>query len=104
MTPEQKARANIEQMLSNAGYVIQDMRKLNLAAELGVAVREYPTNSGKVDYLIFIDSKPVGVIEAKEENKAEILTIVAEQSKRYAESELKHYKGTSKIRFAYEST
>ena len=104
MTPEQKARLNIDKMLLDAGYVIQDMRELNRAASLGVAVREYPTNSGEVDYLIFIGGEPVGVIEAKEENKGAVLTTVAEQSKRYAESGLKYYQGESAIRFAYEST
>ncbi|GHU55940.1 type III restriction endonuclease subunit R [Clostridia bacterium] len=107
MTPEQKARENIDKMLSGAGYDIQDLRGgngLNLAASLGVAVREYPTNSGEVDYLLFIDGKPVGVVEAKEENKGAVLTIVAEQSKRYAESGLKYYIGTPNIRFTYEST
>jgi type I restriction enzyme R subunit len=104
MTPEQKARVNIDKMLTDAGYAIQDMSELNRTAALGVAVREYPTNSGEVDYLIFIGGEPVGVIEAKEENKGAILTTVADQSKRYAESGLKYYNGTSVIRFAYEST
>ena len=92
MTPEQKARVNIDKMLEAAGYVIQDLRGgngLNLAVSLGVAVREYPTNSGEVDYLLFVGGKPVGVIEAKEESKGAVLMTVAEQSKRYAESGLK---------------
>jgi len=104
MTPEQKARENIDKMLIEAGYIIQDMREINLTASLGVVVREFPTNSGEVDYLIFINGKPVGVIEAKEENKGAILSTVAEQSKRYAESGLKYYKGEVNIRFTYETT
>ena len=69
MTPEAKARVNIDKMLAEAGYVLQDMSGFNRAAALGVAVREFPTNSGPVDYLLFIDGKPVGVVEAKAENK-----------------------------------
>jgi len=54
MTPEAKARVNIDNMLMASGYVIQDMKEFNRTASLGVAVREYPTNSGPVDYLLFI--------------------------------------------------
>jgi type I restriction enzyme R subunit len=104
MTPEQKARVEIDRMLTRAGYVIQDMKELNRTASLGVAVREYPTNSGEVDYLLFIDGEPVGVIEAKEEKKGAVLNTVADQSKRYAESGLKYYQGVPFIRFTYEST
>jgi len=104
LLPEQKARVKIDEMLIKSGYVIQDMREFNRTASLGVAVREYPTNSGEVDYLLFIGGNPVGVIEAKEENKGAVLSSVAEQSKRYVESGLKHYKETPRIRFTYEST
>jgi len=54
MTPEAKARVNIDKMLAGAGYVLQDMRDFNRAAAIGVAVREYPTQSGPVDYLLFV--------------------------------------------------
>jgi len=104
MTPEAKAREIIDKKLSETGYAVQDMSQLNPAASLGVAVREYPTKSGPVDYLIFIDKKPVGVVEAKPTNKGETLSSVAEQSKRYAESGLVGMTTTPDIRFAYEST
>jgi hypothetical protein len=45
MTPETKARQQIDQKLEQAGWVIQDMKQLNLGAALGVAVREYPTDN-----------------------------------------------------------
>jgi type I restriction enzyme R subunit len=57
-----------------------------------------------VDYLLFIDGNPVGVVEAKAEDKGVSLTTAAEQSKRYAESGLKHMLSIPDIRFAYEST
>lgn len=65
MTPEAKARIEIDKKLKKAGWIVQDMKQFNPAASLGVAVREFPTNSGPVDYLLFIDKTPVGVIEAK---------------------------------------
>ncbi|MBL8391047.1 MAG: type III restriction endonuclease subunit R, partial [Candidatus Accumulibacter sp.] len=49
MTPEAKARQQIDEKLEQAGWVIQDMKQLNLAAGMGVAVREYPTDSGLAD-------------------------------------------------------
>jgi len=104
MTPEAAARVNIDKMLMDAGYVIQDMSGFNRAAAPGVAVREYPTRSGPVDYLLFVGGKPVGVVEAKAEYKGASLLSVAEQSRRYIESGLKHYDGAPDIRFAYEST
>jgi type I restriction enzyme R subunit len=104
MTPESKAREVIDKKLIEVGYVLQDMKEFNPAASLGVAVREFPTNCGPVDYLIFINKIPVGVIEAKATNKGETLTTVAEQSKQYAESGLKYVVGTPNIRFAYEAT
>jgi len=104
MTPEQKARLNIDKMLEESGYVIQNKDEFNPMASLGVVVREFATESGPVDYLMFIDGIPVGVIEAKEVAKGETLTEVAEQSKRYAESGIKNMQQKPDIRFAYEST
>lgn len=104
MHPEEKARLVIDQKLEAAGYVVQDMSELNPAAALGVVVREYGTDSGPADYLIFIDKKPVGFIEAKAHDKGEKLITVAEQTKRYAESKLKYVKGDVDIRFGYEAT
>lgn len=40
MTPETKARQQIAQKLEQAGWVIQDMKQLDLSAGVGVAVRE----------------------------------------------------------------
>jgi len=104
MTPEAKARVNIDKMLTESGYILQDMSGFNRTAALGVAVREFPTNSGPVDYLLFVGGKPVGVVEAKAEDKGFSLTGVAEQSKRYAESGLKYLPEIPYIRFTYETT
>jgi len=104
MTPEAKARVNIDKMLEQSGYILQDLRELNPTAATGVAVREYPTNSGPVDYLLFVNGTPVGVVEAKAEEKGFSLLSVAEQSQRYSASGLKYKSGIVNIRFTYEST
>ena len=104
MTPEQKARLVIDDKLRQSGWTIQDMKKLNLSAALGVAVREFPTGSGEVDYALFVDGKPVGVVEAKREEKGESITDMEVQSGRYANSTFKWIKSDYSIRFAYETT
>lgn len=104
MSPEEKARLEIDKKLESSGYIIQDVREFNPSAGLGVVVREWQTDSGPCDYLIFIDGKPCGLIEAKEHNKGEKLTQVAEQTKRYAESQFKYASKDIDIRFAYEAT
>ena len=65
MNPEEKARLIIDEKLQQSGWVIQDMKKLNLTVSLGIAVREFPTSSGPVDYALFVEGVPVGVVEAK---------------------------------------
>ena len=67
--PEQKARDNIDRQLAACGWSIQNKQQINLFAGAGVAVREYQTSSGPVDYLLFVDQKPAGVIEAKKEEE-----------------------------------
>lgn len=80
------------------------MKRLNLSASLGVAVREFPTSTGEVDYALFVDGKPVGVVEAKREEAGEHITDVEVQSGRYANSTFKWIKNEYAIRFAYEAT
>ena len=65
--PEQIARDQIDSMLILAGWVVQSENKVNLAANKGVAVREYQTDAGIADYVLFVDKKPVGIIKAKHE-------------------------------------
>lgn len=101
--PEQRARDKIDQMLLQSGWVVQSKNKVNLAANKGVAVREYQTEVGPADYVLFIDRKPVGVIEAKREKEGHRLTVVEEQSADYAQSKLK-YLNNDPLPFVYEST
>lgn len=104
MTPEQKAREIIDNKLKQSGWVVQNVKQLNPTAALGVAVREFPTNSGPVDYALFVDGVPVGVVEAKKSEAGENITAVEEQSARYAKSTFKWIKYDYSIRFAYEAT
>lgn len=104
MTPEVRARQLIDARLIQSGWVIQDLRSVNPRASLGVAVREYPTSTGPVDYALFVDGKPVGVVEAKKDEAGENITTVEQQSGRYANSTFKYISTDYTIRFAYEAT
>ncbi|MDY0288043.1 MAG: type I restriction-modification enzyme R subunit C-terminal domain-containing protein [Sphaerochaeta sp.] len=104
MTPEEKARLVIDEKLCQSGWVIQSMNELNLSVALGVAVREFPTSTGEVDYALFIEGSPVGLVEAKREEMGESLTDVELQSGRYAHSSFKWIETEYSIRFAYETT
>lgn len=102
--PEQKARDTIDKMLAGCGWVVQGQKEINFNAGLGVAVREYPTDVGPADYVLFVDRKPVGVIEAKREEEGQRLVSVAEQSEGYANAQLKWIKDNEPLPFIYEST
>lgn len=58
------------------------LRRLASTVSLGVAVREFPTSMGPVDYALFVSGNPVGVIEAKKSDAGERITTVEEQSSR----------------------
>ncbi len=101
--PEQIARDNIDKQLNSCGWVVQDKKNVNLHAGTGVAIREYQTDVGPADYVLFVDQKPVGVIEAKREEAAETLTVHEDQAEYYAEAKLK-YLNNEKLPFVYVST
>jgi type I restriction enzyme R subunit len=103
LTPEQRAREQIDALLRAAGWAIQDMADFDRNAAQGVAVREFPMASGPCDYLLFVAGKACGVIEAK---KAGItLSGVAEQAARYLAGLPAHVAcWNSRLRFDYEST
>lgn len=104
MTPEGKARKVIDAKLEQSGWVLQELREVNPMASLGVAVKEYPTSTGPVDYALFVEGVPVGVVEAKKDEAGENITTVESQSGRYANSTFKWVKSEHRIRFAYEAT
>ena len=104
ITPEQKARNHIDAMLERVGWQVQSKSKINFGASLGIAVREYLTSVGPADYVLFIDKKPVGVIEAKPEDWGQKITTVEEQSAGYAAAKLKWVNNKEPLPFVYEST
>jgi hypothetical protein len=104
MTPESLARIEIDSRLEKAGWVVQDLKKLDLSAGLGVAVREYPTDGGPADYVLFVARHAVGVIEAKRDSAGENLTATEAQTERYASARLKWRKDDTSLRFLFEAT
>lgn len=101
--PEQIARDRIDKQLLASGWLIQDKKKINLIAGLGVAVREYQTDIGPADYVLFVDKKAVGIIEAKRKEEGDSLSTVEEQSLQYAQAKLRLL-DNDPLPFVYEST
>ena len=101
-TPELLARQKIDRKLTETGWTVQDLKDINPGVSLGVAVREYPTDTGPADYILFVDRQPVGVLEAKKEGT--ILTSVEEQTERYATSRLKWNITQNELPFLFESS
>lgn len=85
MTPEQKARVSIDALLQQAGWHVCNVSNANIHASTGVAIREFPLNNGFgfADYLLYVNGKACGVIEAKKQGAT--LTGVELQSGRYAQ-------------------
>lgn len=101
--PEQIARDKIDALLRASGWIIQSKKNINLNAGLGVAIREYQTDVGIADYVLFVNKKPVGIIEAKKEDEGYRLIGVEEQSTDYAAAKLK-YCDNEMLPFVFEST
>ena len=104
--PEQIARDKIDDMLCEAGWLVQSKDEVNLSAGIGVALRETNTESGSADYILFVHSKAVGVIEAKAEDLGYKLLQAEDQSVRYSKDAIKIGKYTLEDEkpFVYEST
>jgi type I restriction enzyme R subunit len=102
--PEQKARDNIDALLKQAGWVVQSAKRIDPNAGPGQAVREYQTDIGPADYVLFVDKKAVGVIEAKREDEGQRLTSHESQTEGYATARLKWVNNKQPLPFLYEST
>lgn len=104
LTPEARARREIDKQLEACGWVVQDMKDLNLYAARGVAVREFPMTGGnEADYLLFVDGLATGVVEAKKEG--EPLTGVELQSDKYGKGLPRSLHAHRRpLPFLYEST
>jgi type I restriction enzyme R subunit len=102
--PETHARERIDAMLRAAGWAVQDRDRYDPGAAQGIALREYAfEGGGAADYLLVVDRKAVGVVEAKPEGTP--LGGVAEQSQAYVTRTPQHLPAVqSPLPFAYEST
>lgn len=101
--PEQIARDEIDIQLRACGWLVQDKARINLNAGLGVAVREYSTSIGPADYALFVDLKPIGIVEAKREKEGERLSVHEDQAEGYASARLR-YLDNQQLPFVYLST
>jgi type I restriction enzyme R subunit len=79
--PEDRARSAIDARLALCGWLVQSRNEMNLSAGGGVAVREFATASGPVDYALFVDKRFCGVVEAKPAGTT--LSGFSEQASRY---------------------
>src|SRR5204862_5878542 len=103
-SPEELAREKIDALLQQCGWILQNRSTINLSASRGVAIREALLKArDEVDYLLFVDGKAIGTVEAKPEGFT--LTGVEEQSGKYGKGLLDIYpKWREPLPFAYEST
>ena len=95
---------NPDSIANFAGWVVQDKKHIDFHAGLGLAVREYQTDIGPADYVLFVDRQPVGIVEAKKEEEGHHLTMVEGQSGDYAKAKLKWIAESNPLPFLYEST
>ena len=103
MTPENRARHNIDKMLEAAGWHIQNYAERDTAAALGVAVREYRLRGNqRADYLLFIGGVAIGVIEAKPEGTT--LSGALQQTERYRANLPDELPNRTRFFFSYAST
>ncbi|MFZ0592833.1 MAG: DEAD/DEAH box helicase family protein [Bryobacteraceae bacterium] len=105
MAPEQEARAEIDKLLSAAGWSVQSRDKTDLTAAQGIAICEYPLKKGHgfADYLLYVDGAAVGVIEARK--AGDPLTAVELQTAKYSEGLPDHIPALRRpLPFCYQST
>ena len=102
--PEQVARDRIDDRLRASGWDVQNKDSINFNAGLGIAIREYQTDIGPADYVLFVDRQAVGVVEAKPDSAGVRLTTVEEQSEGYAKANLKWVENAEPLPFLYEAT
>lgn len=78
-----RARREIDEELTAAGWLVQSRDELDLTTGRGIAVREFQMKPGFgfADYLLYVDRKALGAVEAKAEGT---LTGVEAQSAKYA--------------------
>lgn len=61
LTPEQEARRRVDGLLEAAGWSVQSRERANPDASGGVAVADFPRDTGFADYVLFMDRRLIGV-------------------------------------------
>lgn len=109
LAAEQRARMLIDRQLRDADWSVQDKKDLNLFAADGVACREavMKQGHGRADYLLHVDKKVVGVIEAKPEGTT--LSGIEWQSAMYAtglpaDAQLRSVTVDGRLPFVFEAS
>ena len=102
--PEEIARDKIDILLQSSGWSVQEKDEIDFNKGFGQAIKEYPTDVGPADYVLFVEKKAVGVIEAKPFKKAQNITTVEDQTGGYADAKLKWILKNEPLPFRYEST
>ncbi len=103
--PEQIARDAIDAQLRASGWAVQPKDAIDFHVGEGQAVREYSTDTGPADYVLFIGGKPVGVIEAKKETLGHTITIAEDQTSDYAAAKLRYVQHSGiPLPFLYQAT
>jgi type I restriction enzyme R subunit len=104
-TPEEEAREAIDAALTEAGWSVQDASQAQIHASRGVALREFPLKRGHgfADYLLYVDGKAAGVVEAKKAGAT--LIGVETQTGKYSTGLPDHLpRAFAPLPFLYEST
>lgn len=86
MTPEQIAREKIDRMMAEAGWAVVD--RDHYSPEISAVAVEEGIMEGnhEADYLLFINGKAFGVLEAKREEVDVTSPVVCEQAEFYTKS------------------
>lgn len=98
LKPEEQARDLIDEQLSQAGWHVCDRKDIDLVKQCGNAVREVVMDAGhgRADYLLYVDKRVVGVIEAKPAGTT--LSGVQWQSAMYATGLPEAYRSTAVLK------
>lgn len=94
MTPEQKARIEIDRKLQDVGWEVLDRKHYSTTVSAVAVTEGILKGSLEADYLLFIEGKAIGIIEAKKSDTL-LDDIVAKQAENYANKLLKWYQSWS---------
>jgi hypothetical protein len=103
--PEHEARKAIDSLLAQAGWAVCNAAQANIHGARGIAIREFPLKSGHgfADYLLYVNGKAAGVIEAKPAGAT--LTGVEIQSAKYSTGLPENLPAWGRpLPFSYQST